>query len=217
MVAISLTMVAAVSGFVGLQVGAEAGERAVPGAWSLLGVRDGGRTLVVRGPEHGSCDRVSVTADESQPGRVVIRSFVHQPRGSAVCILMLHGGERFAVPLERPILGRSVDGPRRIVPSPIGFLRDVDVRYRPKPDRTLVRPLPLHDREPPSVVGLRFRDARHALCNAGYETRRPSGDRMTGMVVAQSRAVVPRMTGRRRAPTCRNGMLPAVDLTVWAR
>lgn len=214
----ALLVIAAASGFAGIKVGANAGEDAEPGAWSLLGVRDGGRTLLVEGPSHGSCDRTAVTADESRADRVVITSQVLTPRGGDyVCTLEMRGGEVFAVRLKRPILGRAVDGRRRKLTRTYdpGVFETVDDDRRM---RRAARPIPVPDRPPPDVVGLRFRDARHALCNAGFEARRRVGRRhRTGMVVAQRAPVVQRPPARPPEPTCRNGTLPAVDLEVWAR
>lgn len=213
----ALLVIAAASGFAGLWVGATTGEDAEPGAWSLLGVRDGGRTLVVRGAEHGDCDRTSVTADESDPQRVVIRSMVHEPRGSEACTLALNGGKEFAVRLKRPILGRAVDGRRRKL-RPLSVLeQDIDIDEHTNRAGLVSRPLPVPDWPPPNVVGLRFRDARHALCNAGFEARRPRGDRRSGMVVAQHPPVVQGPLRTPGHPTCSNGMRAAVDLEVWSR
>lgn len=214
---IALTVIAGISGFAGLRVGATTGEDTEPGTWSLLGVRDGGRTLVISGPQHGDCDRTSVTADESRPDRVVVRSRVHSPRGSYICNMMMRGGEEFSVRLSRPILGRAVVGERRQLTRTYdpGVFQAVDDDRRV---RRTNRPIPVPDRPPPNVVGLRFRDARHALCNAGFEARRPAGRRnRTGMVVAQDVPVVQRPPARPPEPNCRNGVMPAVDLEVWAR
>lgn len=187
---------------------------AVPGNWSLLGVRDDGRTLVVRGPEHGDCDRTSVTADESRPDRVVITSLVLEPGGDYACTSSLNGGEIFDLALETPIAGRAVAGERR----------KLDPRYEPGAAVEMLdhdpwvrwtgRPFPVPDRPPPGVVGLRFVDARHALCNAGFEARRPPGDRRSGMVVGQRTPVTQIPSDGPRDPTCTNGMLPAVDVEV---
>lgn len=213
----ALTVIAGISGFTGLWVGATTGEDSEPGAWSLLGVRDGGRTLVVQGPQHGSCDRASVTADESDPRRVMIRSRVHSPRGSYVCTMEMRGGDEFAVPLSRPILGRAVDGRRRKLRRANVLALDDDFDKYVNRRGMLYRPLPVPDRAPPSVVGLRFRDARHALCNAGFEARRPRGSTRTGMVVAQRAPTVQTPPPSTDYLTCTNGVLPAVDLEVWAR
>lgn len=193
------------------------GRHAELGAWSLLGVLDGGRTLVVRGSQHGDCDDTSVSADESQPGRVVITSLVLEPGGDYACTSSLNGGKVFAIGLERPIAGRAVVGERR----------KLDMRFDSGDAREMVdddrrsrwsgRPFPVPDRPPPEVVGLRFRDARHALCNAGFEARRPPGDRRSGMVVGQRMPVTQIPSDGPRDPTCRNGMLPRVDVQVGAR
>lgn len=211
----ALTVVAGISGFAGLWVGATTGEDTEPGAWSLLGVRDGGRTLVVQGPEHGSCDRASVTLDESHPDRVVITSRVHEPRGSYVCTADLKGRKEFSLRLSRPIVGRAVVGKRRKLPPPSLSAEEVETYVNRS--GVLDRPLPIPDHAPPSVVGLRFRDARHALCNAGFEARRPRGTTHIGMVVAQRAPTVQTPPRATDYITCTNGVLPVVDLEVWAR
>lgn len=186
---------------------------AVPGNWSLLGVRDDGRTLVVRGPAYGDCDRTSVTADESDPDRVVITSRVLEPRDGGVCTLVLHGGDEVELRLDRPIAGRAVTGerrklqPARISEDEIDFDEYVD-------SDGLIRPLPVPDHAPPTVVGLRFRDARHALCNAGFEARRLSGSAPNGVVSAQRAPTVQPALRSSDLPSCANGMRPAVDLAL---
>lgn len=213
-----IPLVAGFSGVLGLWVGANTGEDAEQGAWSLLGVRDGGRTLIVRGSSHGACDETKVTVDESQLDRVVIDSRVLTSRGGGgVCILMQMGGERFALRLSRPIVGRAVVGKRRRLElryDPGDAFEPVDDDGR---QRWTGRSFAVPDHPPPNVVGLRFRDARHALCNAGFEARRPRGNVRIGMVVAQRAPIRQPPPGRWRDPTCTNGMLPAVDLDVWAR
>lgn len=193
------------------------GRHAEPGAWSLLGVLDDGRTLVVRGSQHGDCDDTSVSADESQPGRVVITSLVLEPRGDGACTMSLNGGKVFAVGLERPIAGRAVVGNRRKLDMRFDPGDAVEQLDRDPWVRWTGRPFPVPDRPPPNVVGLRFVDARHALCNAGFEARRPPGDRRSGIVVGQRVPVTQIPSDGPRDPTCRNGMLPAVDLEVRAR
>lgn len=214
----ALTVIAAASGFAGLWVGATTGEDTERGAWSLLGVRDGGRTLVIAGPDLRTCgSRSTVTVDESQSDRVVVEARELKPRGSSSCLLMVPPPEQFTVRLERPIVGRAVVGKRRklrqanVLALDDDFEKYVDRRGR------LYRPLPVPDGGPPSVVGLRFRDARHALCNAGFEAHRPRGNAHIGMVVAQRAPAVQTPPRATSYISCTNGVLPAVELDVWAR
>lgn len=202
------------SAVAGAYVATTTGEYAEAASWSLLGVRDGGRTLLVRGPDHGGCDRVRVVADESNPERVTVTAETRFPRGTIACNLILIGGETIAIRLRQPLVGRAVIGPKRKL-QPLLF-PDVSPnaqRRSQPPDR----PYPVPARQPPSVVGLRYRDARHALCNSGFQARRASDPQANGMVIRQEPAVRQRMRGRPRYATCSNGVLPAVRLTATLR
>lgn len=202
------------SAVAGAYVATTTGEYAESAGWSLLGVRDGGRTLLVRGPDHGGCDRVRAVADESDPERVTVTAEILFPRGTIACNLILFEGEPIAVRLRRPLVGRAVVGPKRKLHPLLLRAVDIDDQRRPQPPD---HPYPVPERPPPSVVGLRYRDARHALCNSGFQARRASDPQANGMVVRQEPAVRQPTRGRSRYATCSNGILPAVRLTATAR
>lgn len=202
------------SAVAGAYVASTTGEYAESASWSLLGVNDGGRTLLVRGPDHGGCDRIRVVADESDPERVTVAAEILFPRGTIACNLILIEGETVAVRLRRPLVGRAVVGPKRKLHPLLLEAVDFDDQRRSQPPD---RPYPVPERQPPSVVGLRYRDARHALCNSGFQARRATDPEANGMVVRQEPAVRQPMRGRPRYATCSNGILPAVRLTATAR
>lgn len=203
---------------VGAWFGATTGEDATPASWSLLGVADGGRSLRVRGPDHGACDRVTLAVEESD-ARIVVSAFIRTPRGALSCIAMLVAGRPTTLALDAPVAGRTVTGPKKVLDA---------ARFRshaprdhaeapddadPRPAGPPTRPLPVPAGSPPAVVGLRYRDARDALCNGGFQALTAPRGAGHGRVVAQRPARRQSPTGRSREPTCTNGMLPAVDVT----
>jgi hypothetical protein len=177
------------------------GEVREPAGWSLEGVADSGRTLLVRGPDHGSCEDPELRVRELRDGRILVTAELVSPLGTYACDLMGHPGETVRLPLRRPVAGRPVVGAGRRLPDPRDF-QEPRVRSRADPG-------------PPSpdVVGLRFRDARHALCVAGFRTRLVSG-REDGTVTTQGAPALPRRRPRWTTyPRCRTGALPPVAVT----
>jgi len=205
----SLAAVAAASTVVGLAFAVREPPR--PGAWRLLGVRDGGRTLVIEGPAYGGCEKPVVEAREHDD-RIEVRAETRlDVDGAEACELMMHLGARLAVPLRRPVGGRAVVGPRRgRAGLPLAATASAD-------DRGRVRLRP-----PPTVVGLRFLDARHALCIAGY---RATAAAAIGRRPPRSAAVLSQgpPSARRPGPisrsrfSCRSPALPTVVLRLGAR
>jgi hypothetical protein len=177
------------------------GEVREPAGWSLEGVADGGRALLVRGPDHGSCERPELRARELRDGRILVTAELVSPLGTYACNLMGHPGQTVRLPLSRPVAGRPVVGTGRRLPDARDF-QGPRVRSRADPGAP-----------PPDVVGLRFRDARHALCVAGFRTRLATGDE-NGTVTTQGAPALPRRRPRwTMFPRCRTGKLPPVVVT----
>jgi hypothetical protein len=124
--------------------------------------------------------------------------------------------------LDAPVAGRTVTGPKKVLDR---------VRLRYPVRRRVVkgrgdadphdadlpsRPFPVPAAAPPRVVGLRYRDARDALCNAGFQARPLPRGTGRGTVVAQRAPRRQAWTGTPREPACTNGMLPAVDVVTRA-
>jgi hypothetical protein len=175
-------------------------------SWQLLGVSADGRTLTIREPQRGACDTVRsrVTADDD---RITIAVSLSQPR-EGDCVAMLFGGRKVRLRLDRPVAGRAVTGEKRKLAPPYR----VDQNGRSDRDLRTAEPRSVPNEPAPNVVGLRYQDARHALCNAGLQARpkTPGGDR--GEVVAQAPPARQRRSGPPRPLTCSNGLLPAVTL-----
>jgi hypothetical protein len=226
-----LAVVAALSTVAGVRVASPGEERATPASWSLLGVADGGRALRVRGPAHGACERVAVEVDESDE-RITISASIRssppagltpRPDENYACPAILLHGEIVTLALDAPVAGRAVTGPSKVLDDlrlPYRVSRravtergDVDTHDAGLPSR----PFPVPAAAPPRVVGLRYRDAHDALCNAGFQARPLPRGTGRGIVVAQRPPRRQAWTGGPREPTCTNGILPAVDVATRAR
>ncbi len=177
------------------------GEVRTPAGWSLEGVADGGHTLLARGPDHGSCEEPQLRVRELRDGRILVTAELVSPLGTYACNAMGHAGQTVRLPLGRPVAGRPVVGTGRRLPDPRDF-QGPQVRSRADPGSP-----------PPDVVGLRFRDARHALCVAGFGTRLTTGSE-DGTVTTQGAPALPRRRPRWTTfPRCRTGKLPPVVVT----
>jgi hypothetical protein len=178
-------------------------------SWQLLGVSADGRTLVIREPDHGACDRVESRLRGQHDDRVEVSVKLLEPRGSYDCVAMLLGGKVTRLHLDRPIAGRRITGPKKLLRPPYR----VDMRGHADRSDPTTTPRPVPPDPAPRVVGLRYHDARDALCNAGYEAV-PSARRGTrGEVLTQAAPKRRPRTGPPRVLTCSNGLLPAVSLT----
>jgi hypothetical protein len=203
-----LAVLAVLSTAVGGWVALSTAERSTPASWSLVGVADGGRTLRVRGPAYGACERATVEVDESDE-RIVVSASLRSsppagltlhPGATYACPAVLFGGSIVTLALDAPVAGRTVTGPKKVLDR---------VRLRYPVRRRVVkgrgdadphdadlpsRPFPVPAATPPRVVGLRYRDARDALCNAGFQARPLPRGTGRGTVVAQRTACSPRST-----------------------
>ncbi|WP_210496013.1 hypothetical protein [Patulibacter sp. SYSU D01012] len=171
-------------------------------SWTLLGVADGGRSLLVRTPDHAACEHPEIRASELPDGRIFVQSSLVTPVGTYDCLLALISGTVVRLRLGRPVDGRPVVGPRRRPPQPY---------FDGEPPVGLRRPAA---RTPPEVAGLRFRDARAALCTAGFQADRRGP--VDGMTIAVSAPRDPRPQGSRPVPRCTDGTLPRVTVRTAA-
>jgi hypothetical protein len=129
----------------------------VPRAWSLVGVSDGGRALLVRpanwgGVVGGACQtgpaRVAVEEPDSRKVQVSVRGPIDKGEAGGNCSAVGHTEPVKKLRLRAPIAGRMVVGAQQRV-SPILGRRQERVNV-------------------PNVVGLRSQDATAALCNSGF-------------------------------------------------